>query len=184
MNELKWKAARGEVLAFCAALMSCTTTTQAPCPPAALPEFPEVPPAADSGNEPGIVFRSEMSASFVMMRVLLVLDHQVLYNSEVASTREPAPHFVLMSKVAQTPGPHLLQVLVQMRGHGEGQYSYLGGYKFEVKSSHQFTVQQNRATRVEVVAWEKGGPMTPLEQRPAVRYIERSWTRLEAPHVD
>jgi hypothetical protein len=52
-------------------------------------------------------------------------------------------------------------------------FSYLRGYKFEVKSSHAFTVTEGKAIELEVIAWEKGGVTTPLEQRPAVRYVEK-----------
>jgi len=114
-----------------------------------------------------------MSSLFTLTRVLLVLDSRVLYNQE--ATRERAlPHWIFLSMAGNTPGEHVLQVLTQMRGE-----FYLRGYKFEVKSSHAFTVSGNRPIRVEVVAWEKRGPRTPPEQRPAIRYVEQ----LEAPLV-
>jgi hypothetical protein len=52
-------------------------------------------------------------------------------------------------------------------------FSYLRGYKFEVKSSHSFTITEGKTVELEAVAWEKGGVTTPLEQRPAVRYTEK-----------
>jgi hypothetical protein len=66
-----------------------------------------------------------------------------------------------------------LQVLVNLRGHGYGVFSYLRGYKFEVKSSHAFTITEGKTIQLEAVAWEKGGVTTPLEQRPALRYVEK-----------
>lgn len=64
----------------------------------------------------------------------------------------------------------MLQVLIQLRGHGDGTLSYLTDYKFEVKSSHQFTLAESLLS-VEVVAWEKEGAR--IETRPAIRYVER-----------
>ncbi|HVZ36819.1 MAG TPA: hypothetical protein VG963_30550, partial [Polyangiaceae bacterium] len=58
-------------------------------------------------------------------------------------------------------------------GHGYGVFSYLRGYQFEVKQSHSFSVKEGREIDLDVVAWEKGGVTTPLEQRPAVRYVEK-----------
>jgi hypothetical protein len=52
-------------------------------------------------------------------------------------------------------------------------FSYLRGYKFEVKGSHSFTVTEGKTIELEAVAWEKGGVTTPLEQRPALRYVEK-----------
>ena len=71
------------------------------------------------------------------------------------------------------PGDHTLQVLLQLRGHGYGVFSYLRGYRFEVKSSHSFTVTEGKTMELEAVAWEKGGVTTPVEQRPAIRYVEK-----------
>jgi len=124
-----------------------------------------------SGSEPGIVFRSEMSNSFQVTRVLIVLDHRVLYHREAKGGRA-LPPVPFLPIATPTPGEHELQVLTQLRGHGEGDASYLDGYKFEVKSSHRFTVKENKAIRIEVIAWERGDQGTPFEQRPAVRFIE------------
>ena len=52
-------------------------------------------------------------------------------------------------------------------------FSYLRGYRFEVKSSHSFTVTEGKTIQLEAVAWEKGGVTTPLEQRPTIRYVEK-----------
>ncbi|PIE05298.1 MAG: hypothetical protein CSA75_05495 [Sorangium cellulosum] len=51
-------------------------------------------------------------------------------------------------------------------------FSYLRGYKFEVRSSHSFTVTEGKSIKLRAIAHEKGGVTTPLEQRPAVRYLE------------
>jgi len=52
-------------------------------------------------------------------------------------------------------------------------FSYLRGYQFEVKQSHSFSVTEGKELDLDVISWEKGGVTTPLEQRPAVRYLER-----------
>ena len=62
---------------------------------------------------------------------------------------------------------------LEYRGHGYGIFSYLKGYRFKVSSSHTFTAAEGKATTLRVVGYEKGGPTAPLEERPAVRYIER-----------
>jgi hypothetical protein len=42
-----------------------------------------------------------------------------------------------------------------------------------VRSAHAFTAPEGKAVHLRVVAYEKGGPTAPLEERPAVRYQER-----------
>ena len=52
-------------------------------------------------------------------------------------------------------------------------FAYLKGYRFRVRSTYTFTVPEGRVSTLQVVGYEQGGPTTPLEERPAVRYIER-----------
>ena len=76
------------------------------------------------------------------------------------------------------PGDHTVQVLVNLQGHGYGVFSYLRGYKFGVRSSHSFTAVEGKTTRLRILAYEKGGVTTPLEERPAIRYLEKVVTGL------
>ena len=71
---------------------------------------------------------------------------------------------------AVPPGDHTLQVVVRLQGHGYGVFSYLRGYKFDVKSSHSFTITEGKTITLDAIAWEKGDVTTPLEQRPNVRF--------------
>jgi hypothetical protein len=73
--------------------------------------------------------------------------------------------------VGVLPGEHELQAILIYRGQGYGVFSYLKGYKFEVRSRHTFQVASGSITEVTVLGHEKGGITTPLEERPAVRWI-------------
>lgn len=125
------------------------------------------------GARAEIHFKNEMSNAFRLTRALFVLDGAVQYNKEDDTGALAAQPEIPIFSGTIPPGDHTLQVLVQLRGHGYGVFSYLRGYKFEVKSSHAFTVTEGKAIDLEVIAWEKGGVTTPLEQRPAVRYVEK-----------
>jgi hypothetical protein len=57
-------------------------------------------------------------------------------------------------------------------------FSYLRGYRFEVRSSHSFTAVDGKTVNLDAVAYEKGGVTTPLEERPAIRYREKIATGL------
>ena len=128
------------------------------------------PANAGTGRQ-GIVFRNEFSDAFVVTRALFVLDGAVL--ADLRETPDKAlPMEVRLTTATPQPGDHTLQVLLQLRGHGYGVFAYLRGYRFEVKSSHPFTLDGRRPLRLEVVAWERGDTWTPLESRPAICYAE------------
>jgi len=126
-----------------------------------------------SGSRATVRFENKLSSQFKLTRLLVVLDGAVQYNkkdrSDVLSEQKAIPIF----SGSIPPGDHTLQVLVNLRGHGYGVFSYLRGYRFEVRSSHSFTAVEGKTTRLRILAYEKGGVTTPLEERPAIRYLER-----------
>jgi hypothetical protein len=126
-----------------------------------------------SGSRATIRFENKLSSQFQLTRALIVLDGAVQYNktdrSGVLADQKVIPVF----NGSIPPGDHTVQVLVNLRGHGYGVFSYLRGYRFEVRSSHSFTAVEGKTTRLRILAYEKGGVTTPLEERPAVRYLEK-----------
>lgn len=52
-------------------------------------------------------------------------------------------------------------------------FTYLRGYKFEVKSAHSFTAVEGKTIGLVATALERGGVTTPLEQRPGVEWSEK-----------
>jgi hypothetical protein len=126
--------------------------------------------AEAAGAFQGIAFRDELG-EFVVTRALFVLDGAVV--ADVRETPErPVPETMHVMPRTPAPGEHTLQVLIQLRGDGHGVFSYLREYRFEVKSSHVFTVSNTRPLRLEVMLWKRGDFTTPLEQRPALCYAE------------
>lgn len=125
------------------------------------------------GARAEIVLKNELSGAFRVTRALVVLDGTVQLNKQDESGALSAQQEIPIFKGSIAPGDHTVQVLVRLRGHGYGVFSYLKGYQFEVKSTHSFSVVEGKEVLLDVVAWEKGGVTTPLEQRPAVRYLER-----------
>lgn len=131
-----------------------------------------------AGSRSVIRFSNELSDAFRVTRLLFVLDGAVQYNktdqSGVLSDQDLIPIF----NGTIPPGDHTLQVLVNLQGHGYGVFSYLRGYRFEVRSSHSFTAVEGKTINLDAVAYEKGGVTTPLEERPAIRYREKVSTGL------
>ena len=56
------------------------------------------------------------------------------------------------------------------RGNGYGVFRYLNKYRFTVRSSHTFTVDEGKASSIRAVAFEKGNATTPMEKRPALDF--------------
>jgi hypothetical protein len=106
-------------------------------------------------------------------RALFVLDGAVQYNKTDQSGALAEQTEIPIFSGSVPPGDHTLQVLVNLQGNGYGVFSYLRGYRFEVRSSHSFTALEGKTLNLQAVAYEKGGVTTPLEERPAVRYVEK-----------
>lgn len=127
-----------------------------------------------SGAYATIAFDNKMSGAFRLTRAVFVLDGAVQFNRADDSGALAEQKTIPIYRGSMPPGDHTLQVLLEFRGHGFGVFSYLKGYRFEVRSSHSFTIPQGKSLALQVVAYEKGGVTTALEQRPAVRYSEKS----------
>lgn len=120
-----------------------------------------------------IKFGNEMSNIFRLNRALFVLDGATQYNKQDDTGALAAQKEIPIFSGSVPPGDHTLQVLLQFRGYGYGMFSYLRGYRFEVKSTHSFTVTEGKAIELTATAYEKGGVTTPVEQRPALRFVEK-----------
>ncbi len=131
------------------------------------------------GARAEITFVNDMSNVFQLTRALFLLDGAVQNSKQdetgVLAEQKEIPVF----SGSIPPGDHTIQVLVQLRGHGFGVFSYLQGYRFEIRSSHSFTVTEGKTIEVRAIAYEKGGVTVPLEQRPAMRYFERVKTSVQ-----
>lgn len=125
------------------------------------------------GGQAVIIHENRMSEGFKLVRVVYALDGAPIFNKadEEGSLGEQKEFEVYNGSII--PGEHTLTINLEYRGHGYGVFSYLKGYRFKLRSTYTFSVPEGRVATVVVVGYEKGGPTTPLEERPAVRYIER-----------
>lgn len=126
------------------------------------------------GARAEITFKNDISNAFRLTGAVFVLDGVVQYNKQddsesgMLASQKEIPIF----SGSIPPGDHSLQVVLHLHGYGYGVFSYLRSYKFDVRSSHTFTVTEGKTVGLEVIAWEKGDVTTPLEQRPAIRFTE------------
>lgn len=117
-----------------------------------------------------VIHKSKMGNSFRLVQLVYALDGaQVFSRKDDAGVLHKNKEFeILTGPIA--PGSHTISVLAVYRGHGYGVFKYLTKYKFTVRSSHTFTASEGKATRIEAVAFERGGVTTPLEDRPAIDF--------------
>jgi len=126
-----------------------------------------------AGSRAEVHFDNEMSSAFQLIRALFVLDGQIQYNRQDDSGALADQKDIPIFQGSVPPGDHTLQVALTFQGNGYGVFSYLRGYKFEVKSSHAFTAVEGKSIVVSATAYEKGGVTTPLEQRPTIDWHEK-----------
>jgi hypothetical protein len=112
--------------------------------------------------------KNEMGSSFRLIKAAFALDGvQIAAKSEggLADMQE----FDVYNGAIQ-PGSHTLSVSLQYQGNGFGVFSYLKGYKFNVKSSHTFVAGESKSTNITVVGYEKGNITTQLSDKPAIDF--------------
>jgi len=125
------------------------------------------------GSRAIIKYSNDISMAWRISKLLIVLDGTVQYSKTdqqgVIADAGEIPVFT----GTIPPGAHTVQVLVNLTGTGFGVFSYLKGYKFEIRSDYSFTSLEGKTTNLQVVSFEKGGAIARFEERPAVRYAEK-----------
>jgi hypothetical protein len=112
--------------------------------------------------------KNEMGSSFKLVKAAFALDGvQIAAKSDagLADLQE----FDVYNGAIQ-PGSHTLSVALTYQGNGFGVFSYLKGYKFNVKSSHTFVAGESKSTNITVVGYEKGNITTQLSDKPAIDF--------------
>jgi len=120
-----------------------------------------------------ITFKNEMSNAFQLVSAVFVMDSKVQYNRQDETGALGEQKEIPIYSGSLPPGDHIIQISLTFQGSGFGVFSYLRGYKFEVKSGHAMTAVEGKTDAVTITAYEKGGVTTPLEQRPAVTWEEK-----------
>jgi hypothetical protein len=126
-----------------------------------------------AGSRSEVEFRNEMSSAFQLTKALFVIDGQVQYNRADEGGALADQKDIPIYSGSVPPGDHTIQVALTFQGNGYGVFSYLRGYKFEVKSSHAFTAVEGKTITIRATSFEKGGVTTPLEQRPTIEWQEK-----------
>jgi hypothetical protein len=125
------------------------------------------------GSQALIVHENKMSSSFRLVKVVVALDGAPIFTKEDDEGRIVDSDELPIFNGSIVPGEHTLTVNLEYRGHGYGMFNYLKGYRFKVRSTYSFTAPEGKGVTVKFIGYEQGGPATPIEERPAVRFTER-----------
>jgi hypothetical protein len=123
-----------------------------------------------AGTRAVLVHKNEMGGAFKLVSVQYALDTQPIFkkvdmDGDLDGIKEKE---IFNSNLV--PGNHNIAVQMVFQGQGFGFFSYVKGYKFKVTSSYTFSAEEGKIISIKIVAFERGGIATKLEDRPAVRY--------------
>ena len=118
-----------------------------------------------------ITYKNEMGSTFTLIKLVYSLDGAEIYaKSDETGHLGDNKEFEIFNGTI-VPGNHTLSVLMVYQGNGFGVFSYLKGYKFNVRGSNTFTAAEGKQTQLKVVGFEKGNPITTdPKDRPAIDF--------------
>ncbi len=123
-----------------------------------------------SGSQLVVKHANEMGSAFKLVRAEYALDGaRILLKTDKPEGPLAAARQLDVVSQSISPGEHTLGVHFVFRGHGYGIFPYFKGYKFDVRSSHSFTVSTGKRTTVTATAYEKGF-LTKVEDLPAIKF--------------
>lgn len=126
-----------------------------------------------AGSRSEVVFHNEMTSAFKLVQAVFVVDGVVQYNKQDETGQLADQKEIPIFSGSVPPGDHTVQVSLTFQGNGYGVFTYLRGYRFQVRDAHSFTAVEGKTLSVIATAFEKGGVTTPLEQRPSVGWQEK-----------
>ena len=124
-----------------------------------------------AGSRALITHRNEMGSTYTLIKLVYALD-----GAEIFAKTDDSGHITDSQEFeifngSIVPGNHTLSVLMVYQGNGYGVFSYLKGYKFNVRGSHTFAAGEGKQTQIKVVGFEKGNPVTTdPKDRPAIDF--------------
>ncbi|MFH1130902.1 MAG: dihydrolipoamide acetyltransferase [Pseudomonadota bacterium] len=112
------------------------------------------------GSRAIIKHKNEVGSTYRLIQVLYAVDGSEIYSKKDDSgvLNDKKEFEVFNGSI--TPGNHTISVVMRLRGHGYGVFSYMEGYNFTAKNSHTFTAGEGRRTVVTTRLCEKGNPVT------------------------
>jgi hypothetical protein len=143
---------------------------------AVAPQAPSVAPAAPAGVAAvapvapaptafaTVSFRNDVGKKLRLVEAQFTMDGEKL--PVVLTSAEPGKSYVIVSGAVK-PGPHVVSARLTYRGD-RGVFTYMKGYKLNVRSEQVLTAPADRRVNFTVVGSEHKGITVPLEKRVVV----------------
>jgi hypothetical protein len=129
---------------------------------------------ASGGAKAVINFDNELSGAWRLVEAVFVLDGAIQYKKSDDTGILNAQREIPIFEGSIPSGDHTLQVMFTLKGQGFGVFSYMKGIEATVKSSRSFTLSEGKVLELKTTLWEKGGPTTPVDEQPSIRFDEQS----------
>ena len=122
-----------------------------------------------AGAQAVVTHVGDMGASFRLIKLIYSLDGTQVFarTDDTAENLYKAKSFDVFAGPI-SPGNHNLSAIATYRGHGYGVFEYLSKYTFTARGNQAFIAGEGKISKVDCRGFEKGGPTTPLEKRPAI----------------
>ena len=111
-----------------------------------------------------VSFRNDVGKPLRLVEAQFTMDGKKV--PVVLTSAEPGKSYVIISG-AVNPGPHVVSARLTYRGDN-GVFSYMKGYKLNVRSDQVLTAPAERTVNVTVVGSENKGLTVPLDKRVVV----------------
>ena len=137
---------------------------------------PAMPPATVSATTPSrsafatVTFRNDVSTKLRLVEAHFTMDGADL--PTVLTEPERGKSYVVVSQ-SVLPGPHIVTARLTYQGERRV-FSYMNGYKLNVKSDQVLTAPANRTVSFTVVGSENKGMTVPLDRRVVVKVEENA----------
>ncbi|MBI2894882.1 MAG: hypothetical protein HYY06_15105 [Deltaproteobacteria bacterium] len=140
--------------------------------------LPDRPTRPGAPSELLVRFENEMGSYFRFGRLDLYVDGTLLFMRACADDDTDCPDQMrgrLLHFGVVAAGEHAANANLVYHSNpvGFGAFSYIRAYTFRLRSAHSFVVRRGHRLELSVIAHERGGVTTPIEERPAVRWVER-----------
>ena len=116
-----------------------------------------------------IIHGNDIGMGYKLDRVVYYLDNNKIYFADNDGGQLSGKDRFLVYDGALVPGNHVLKVEMTYAGSG-GMFTYVDGYKFDVKSSFTFFASKGKILQIDATGYSKGGAFAEYDKKPGIKY--------------
>lgn len=116
-----------------------------------------------------MVHENDIGMGYKLDRVVYYLDNNKIYFADNDGGQLASKGRFLIYDGAIVPGNHVLKVEMTYAGAG-GLFTYVDGYKFDVKSSFTFFASKGKILQINATGYSKGGTFAEYDKKPGIKY--------------